>query len=267
MSRTYVIGDIHGHYDALVRLLREKRLIDQNLQWAGGKATLYFMGDFFDRGTDGVSVLALVMRLEREARAAGGRVQALLGNHDAMLLSVAHFGKLNQKVRIEETIDPGEMDIFTEVWLLNGGIMSDLARLTPEHIEWITNLPAMLKVNDRIFVHADAMLYIFYGHSPKAVNEAIGCILKGRDITAWDSLLERFSEHGAFYDYPDELDHFLRVYGGKQVIHGHTPIMNLTDQFSEEVTKALVYNNGRCVNVDHGLYRGGPGFIYELPEE
>ncbi len=267
MPKTYVIGDIHGHYEALLRLLRAKCLINAESNWTGGSANLWFMGDFCDRGSDGISGIELVMRLEKEASAAGGRVQAILGNHDVLLLSVAHFGTLNQKIRTEETINPGKLDAFTEGWLYNGGLMSDLARLKPEHIEWLTHLPAILKENDRIFVHADAMLYVFYGSSPAAVNKAFQAILKARNAQAWDSLLERFNEHAAFYDYPKELDQFLKVYGGKQVIHGHTPIMNITDTLPQDVTAPLIYNDGRCVNVDHGLYRGGPGFIYELPED
>jgi hypothetical protein len=41
-------------------------------------------GDLLDRGKDTRQVLDLVMRLEGEARKAGGRVHALLGNHEVM---------------------------------------------------------------------------------------------------------------------------------------------------------------------------------------
>ena len=41
-------------------------------------------GDYLDRGTDIRQVLDLLMRLEREAKSAGGQVIALLGNHELM---------------------------------------------------------------------------------------------------------------------------------------------------------------------------------------
>src|SRR5690606_4092364 len=51
-----------------------------------GRATLVQTGDYTDRGADVRKVLDLLMRLEREARAAGGRVITLLGNHEVMNL-------------------------------------------------------------------------------------------------------------------------------------------------------------------------------------
>ncbi len=54
----------------------------------------------------------------------------------------------------------------------------------------------------------------------------------------------------------------LATYGGGQIIHGHTPIMYMTKQPPDEIDAALVYNAGLCVNVDGGLYAGGPGFVY-----
>ena len=42
------------------------------------------MGDILDRGVETRPVLDLLMRLEKEARPAGGRVIVLLGNHDVM---------------------------------------------------------------------------------------------------------------------------------------------------------------------------------------
>ena len=43
-------------------------------------------GDIFDRGARVKDALDLLMRLEDEARRAGGRVEVLLGNHEAMNL-------------------------------------------------------------------------------------------------------------------------------------------------------------------------------------
>src|SRR5579871_6244279 len=87
----YVIGDIHGQLGKLIALLRGAGLATDRLSWAAGAATLWFMGDFFDRGPDGLGVLDLVMRLQREAAVAGGQVASLLGNHEVMLLAAQRF--------------------------------------------------------------------------------------------------------------------------------------------------------------------------------
>ena len=76
---TYVIGDIHGHFDKLVALLLDEGLIANDLSWAGEDSTLCFLGDYFDRGPNGVGVVDLMMRLQVEASMAGGKLIALPG--------------------------------------------------------------------------------------------------------------------------------------------------------------------------------------------
>ncbi|HJT57830.1 MAG TPA: metallophosphoesterase, partial [Ktedonobacteraceae bacterium] len=92
-SRIYVIGDIHGQFEKLTSLLRNAELVDDSLSWIGGTAKLWFMGDFFDRGPDGVAAVDLVMRLQQEAQIAGGRVESLLGNHEVLILAAQRFGE------------------------------------------------------------------------------------------------------------------------------------------------------------------------------
>jgi hypothetical protein len=83
--RIVAIGDIHGAFDQFSAILQTAGLVN-NKQWSGGNTVLVQTGDVFDRG-DGVrAALDLLMRLEDEARRAGGRVEALLGNHEAMNL-------------------------------------------------------------------------------------------------------------------------------------------------------------------------------------
>ena len=59
-------------------------LLDRSAHWAGGRGVFVQVGDILDRGVETRPVLDLLMRLEKEARPAGGRVIVLLGNHDVM---------------------------------------------------------------------------------------------------------------------------------------------------------------------------------------
>jgi hypothetical protein len=78
------IGDLHGDADAFVALLRRTGLIDDARKWSGGRATLVQMGDYLDRGAQVRELLDLLMALEGQARAAGGKAIILMGNHEAM---------------------------------------------------------------------------------------------------------------------------------------------------------------------------------------
>ncbi len=86
VDRIVAIGDVHGAYDALVATLQASNVIDENLAWSGGKTHFVTTGDLLDRGPDSRRVMDLIMRLEREAPLAGGRVHQLLGNHEVMNL-------------------------------------------------------------------------------------------------------------------------------------------------------------------------------------
>lgn len=258
MASTFIIGDAHGQLDAIARLLREASLVDRQLGWCGGAAALWFLGDFFDRGPDGIGVVELVMRLHDEAPRQGGRVDALLGNHDALIIAAQRFG---------ERRIVGMRKSFREAWRHNGGIESDLSRLAARHIDWLAALPAVALEGDRLLVHADALFYTGYGRTIAAINDGIGHVVRGDNLAAWDRLLDEFSERNAFRDpgRGSEAAHtLLELLGGRQIIHGHTPIGKAWRRPDAEVREAVVYAGGLCVNVDGGIYRGGPGFVYRV---
>jgi hypothetical protein len=57
----------------------------------GGSAELVQLGDLFNRGEGAVAALRLLLRLQREAKRAGGKVTILLGNHEVMT-ALGHEG-------------------------------------------------------------------------------------------------------------------------------------------------------------------------------
>jgi hypothetical protein len=86
VERVVAVGDVHGDHDQLVAVLRSAALIDAGETWIGGKAHLVQTGDVLDRGPDSRKAMDLLMKLEGQAREAGGRVHCLIGNHEAMNL-------------------------------------------------------------------------------------------------------------------------------------------------------------------------------------
>lgn len=260
VSDIFVIGDAHGQLSKLVGLLRGAGLIRRDWAWSGASSTLWLLGDFVDRGPDGVAVIELVMRLQDEALQDGGRVSALFGNHDGLLLSAYHLGS-------RPNANPG--GTFLDEWQRNGGEMRDLERLSPNHVRWLSALPAMAREGDHLLVHADALLYARYGRTIDEVNRAFAAILQTEDPLRWDRLLNGFSEHRAFVDGERGVHRaaaFLERFGGRQIVHGHSPISGILRVPATEIHEPLLYADGLCVDVDGGMYQGGPGFIYTLPQ-
>ncbi len=260
---TFVVGDIHGELEKLSELLQTVELIDSQRRWRGNTAALWFTGDFFDRGPDGIGVIELIMRLQVEAAAVDGEVGALLGNHEPLLLAAHRFGNRKNNWGYG----------FHNHWQRAGGQLSDIKRLDTRHIEWLTHLPVMALVADRLLIHADATLYAKYGATIDEVNQTVAAILQGDDITAWDILLDRFAERMVFASLqPDDIDpasqflarQTLQQFGGSQIIHGHTPIFMIKQVPPATIREPWVYAGGLCVNIDGAMCVGGPGFVHQL---
>jgi hypothetical protein len=84
IDRVVVFGDLHGDYGKFHDMLVRAGLVDARNNWSGGRTHLVQIGDVPDRAPDTRRILDLLMRLEPQARRAGGYVHALIGNHEAM---------------------------------------------------------------------------------------------------------------------------------------------------------------------------------------
>ena len=123
MSRgnTYVVGDIQGCYDGLLRLLDKVKFDDTN-------DTLLAVGDLVARGEDSLNTLRFLKSL-------GKNFHSVLGNHDLHLLSVVNGIRKSKK---SDKLEP----------LLKA---SDL----PELVDWLRRFPLAMKIDDRsVMIHA-----------------------------------------------------------------------------------------------------------------
>jgi hypothetical protein len=83
-GRLIAIGDVHGDLAATLAALRLGGAIDEAGRWVGGDLTVVQTGDQLDRGDDEPEIIDLFDRLAKDARASGGQVVALNGNHEVM---------------------------------------------------------------------------------------------------------------------------------------------------------------------------------------
>jgi hypothetical protein len=259
----YVVSDLHGHVDPLLAGLRQAGVVDADHAWCGGQARLSFLGDYFDRGPDGIAVVDLIRRLTGEAAADGGRVDALIGNHEILALGMSRFG--DQRVPSER----GSRSSFARSWVLNGGQAGDQKRLTDEHIEWLSGLDSIALARSVLLLHADTTEYLRWGDTIEQINAAVREVLAGDDLEQWWECWARLTTRYAFagVDGARVAAGLLDRLGGERIVHGHSLISTFTGGTSSEVTGALSYAGGRVLAIDGGIYDGGPCVIVGLEHD
>lgn len=135
MRNYFAIGDIHGCFDKLRKLI-DKINIDFN------RDTLVFLGDYIDRGPNSYEVVDYLINLKKTYR----NIILLKGNHEEML---------------ERYLDGSDKLVY----LANGGRQTvdsylskresdDQGLIPPEHLEFFKKLYLFYQTENYIFVHA-----------------------------------------------------------------------------------------------------------------
>ncbi|MCP4412592.1 MAG: hypothetical protein GY808_08500 [Gammaproteobacteria bacterium] len=169
------VGDIHGAFDNLVNIMQKAELLDKDNYWIGGKTHFVSTGDILDRGPDSRKVLNLLMKLEKQAIEAGGKVHVLLGNHEVMNLigdrryiskeEYAAFipeepsdlrAKQFKKFLSEEnlTSDPVSLALFTKRFPPGYFGLHLAFKANGYYGRWLNEKPLMIVINDKIMVHS-----------------------------------------------------------------------------------------------------------------
>jgi hypothetical protein len=268
-SPLYVIGDVHGYLQDLLDGLHAQGLIDAEGHWCAGRSRVWFLGDFTDRGPDGIGVIDLVMRLAAEAAAEGGYCRALMGNHELLLLGADRYGE-------EPVHSSAGTASFLAAWRLNGGQPHDMERLEDHHVAWLSRLPAMAVEDGHLLIHSDTTAYLEYGDSVDGVNDAIREVLGHGDADEWWDCFRRMTKRFAFRgeNGPEAARELLDTFGGHRIVHGHSPIPYLLGEVATEdgpsgvqITGPHVYADDLAVAMDGGVTLEGEGklLIARLP--
>lgn len=127
-NRRLIIGDVHGHYDGMMKLLE---------QLAPGKDDrVYFLGDLIDRGPKSAQVVEFVKN---------SPYRCLMGNHEQLMLNALP--------------DVGKNTSAWQAWLYSGGHSTiasyqEVAIMPRDHLQWMRSLPVFLDLGDVWLVHA-----------------------------------------------------------------------------------------------------------------
>ncbi|MDP5226964.1 MULTISPECIES: metallophosphoesterase [Arthrobacter] len=261
-ARSAVVGDVHGALHPLMAALRHAGLLDVHGHWAGGTRTLWFLGDYLDRGPDGAGVVHLVRHLQSEAADDGGAVHALLGNHEVLALGRHRFGTR----RLETAAGPRS---FEDSWRRNGGRDGDHRELDEDDFAWLARLPGMAlapsTAGPQLLLHADTTEYRAFGSTVEEVNAGLAERLSSDDpLRHWD-VWARLTTRHAFRGRSSVAAGFLREFGGVRMIHGHSIIGDALGHPAPLTDGPDVYAEGLVVDIDGGLYDGGPCLVLPLP--
>lgn len=271
VERIVAVGDVHGDYAGFVAVLRMTGVIDGENRWTGGRTHLVQTGDVLDRGPDSRKVMDLLMNLEKSAAKAGGRVHALIGNHEAMNLygdlryvsagEFAAFRDDKSQKRLEEvwereseTMSPKPGEEQKAKWLSERppGWVEHRLQFGPQgrYGRWIRSHKTIVKINDILFLHG-GISPKFVDFDVRKINDAVrrelddfsrmkedGAVMNSEGPLWYRGLAAEETPRGE-----EELKEVLRSFGAKRIVIGHTPTPG----------KVRSLYGGRIVTIDVGL--------------
>jgi hypothetical protein len=218
VSRIVVFGDLHGEADKFEDMLRTAGLVDANGNWVGGQTHFVQLGDVEDRGPDSRTIINHLMRLEPQARRAGGYVHALIGNHEAMNMlgdlrytSAGEFasyashdaGRLRdnyyqQSIAYMRAHPPTSGlpvfdDAFRADWNTRHplGYVEQRIAWAPNGVygRWVVSHDAVIVINDIVFMHG-GIGPTFTEANIDTINGAVRGALRGQPVTGFADILD-----------------------------------------------------------------------------
>ncbi len=202
MKNRWVIPDVHGH------LITLKSMVEDRI--ALSKAdSLYFLGDYIDRGPDSRGVIDYIINLQDS----GYDVNYIRGNHEDYCIRAWEDDQKRFLFR-----SPIEKD-----WRKNGGnrTMESFGAKRPRdiskfYIDWMKNAKYFIELEDYILVHA-------------GLNFKIDNPFEDTRSMMW------------IRDFRVDKNKV----GGKKIIHGHVPVeMTLIDLFRSNNYDFISLDNG-----------------------
>ena len=191
MSRTLVIGDIHGGLKAVIQVLQKAAIKADD--------TLIFLGDYVDGWSESPGVLDFLIALSEQQKCI-----FIKGNHDELLL---------------DWLENRHENIKEELWFKHGGKATVDAYLTvsetvkQKHIAFLKSLRNYyLDAENRLFIHAGFT-------NMNGVSQEFFPKLMYWDRTLWEVALcldETMDKNSHLY--PKRL----KIYS--EIFIGHTPI-------------------------------------------
>lgn len=252
VRRWVALSDVHGQYELMMRLLQAQGVIGEDGGWRYGDGHLVLVGDVFDRGPRATEALWQLYRLEHEARAAGGAVHMLLGNHEILVLRDDLRYLSGKYVRSARLLGEGYAALHGP-----GTVLGD----------WLRAKRTLLRIDDTVFMHAGAHAsFVGLGlpleEGNRLFRESLG---QPRDAVLADPVLGVLHGtegpvwyRGYFLDESlaqAEVERGLRALGAARIVVGHTSMPTV-----------LSLHGGRVIGVDSSIKKGRAGELLHFED-
>ncbi len=258
-EKQFVLSDIEGNIGAFRKLLQGNGIIDSAFNWTFGNGHLVLIGDFVDRGEQVTEVLWLIYSLEDKAKAAGGMLHYVLGNHEIMIMS-GDRRYINNKYK-------SNTDLLREGYTSLFGDNTELGR-------WMRTKNIIEKVDNMLYVHAGIAPEInSLGSTLEAINDLTRPYYADSSNAYPDQkLLHIYGKNSPFWyrgyyvgterASQSQVDSTLAIYGVKHIVTGHSIVADMvTTHFNSKVINtdlehakgksgALLIEGGKLYRVD-----------------
>ena len=210
---TFVIADIHGHYDMFKELLDQIRLKETD--------TLYVLGDILDRGPYPIKTLMKLMEMPNAI--------CLVGNHELMALECLKFlMKEISDMSIGE-LDEKMLDNLV-TWQYNGAksTILEFRKLDTQEKQDVIDFLEDLLINEEVMVGDQIFLLV----------HTLGNFDPAKEI-------EEYSLRDLVWE---RTDYTQRYFADKYLITGHTP----TQVIEGNPNPGCVYKENGHIAIDCG---------------
>ncbi len=268
--RVVAIGDIHADIGSARAAFQLAGAIDEHDEWIGGNLVVVQIGDIIGRSYEDREVLDFILSLREKARAAGGQLHALIGNHEV-------FGTLLQVRNV-----PAES--YAAFDGIPGLALADLrlgdlpeqqrargAALIPggHYARQLADFPTVLLLGETVYVHGGVTpKWATYGID--RINEEISLWFSGSiglpkplqpdaDHGLADTVL--FSRHYSLDVGEDDcamLRESLNILGARRMVVAHTVQESITARCDEKVW---------AIDVGMSRFYGGPIQVLEIIDD
>jgi hypothetical protein len=226
-ERVVAIGDVHGDLRALRVALRLAGAIDSEDEWIGKGLTVVQTGDQVDRGDQDREVLDVLEKLESSAKAKGGALVVLNGNHELMQASFDFRYVTRKSFESFREFSARATGAAERVSEAERGRAAAFAPGAPYALKLAQRLTVAL-VGDSLFAHA-GVLPAHFDYGLDRLNAEAQSFLTGQRPTLSKALASEDSPvwtrfYGGDMEAAscDVLGRVLKETGAKRLVVGHT---------------------------------------------